>query len=87
MWDWDEQKRQATLLLRGLDFAMVEKLDLDLAEVCLDTRKDYGEARFQARGLIDGRLYVIAFTQRGMNLRLISLRKANKREQVLWENR
>ena len=47
----------------------------------------YGEVRLQARGLINGRLYVIAFTQRGGNLRLISLRKANKREQVLWENR
>ena len=87
MWDWDEPKRQATLLLRGLDFAMVERMDLDLAEVSLDDRKDYGEVRLQARGLIDGRLYVIAFTQRGENLRLISLRKANKREQVLWENR
>ena len=66
---------------------MVERMDLDLAEVSLDDRKDYGEVRLQARGLIDGRLYVIAFTQRGENLRLISLRKANKREQVLWENR
>ena len=87
MWDWDEDKRQATLLLRGLDFAMVERLNLDLAEVSLDDRKDYGEVRFQARGLIDARLYVIAFTQRGETLRLISLRKANKREQVLWANR
>jgi len=87
MWDWDEPKRQATLLLRGLDFAIVERLDLDLAEVSLDDRKDYGEVRLQARGLIDGRLYVIAFTQRGEKLRLISLRKANKREQMLWTNR
>ena len=87
MWDWDEPKRQATLLLRGLDFAMVESLDLDLAEVSLDDRKGYGEVRLQARGLIEGRLYVIAFTQRDESLRLISLRKANKREQVLWENR
>ena len=87
MWHWDEDKRQATLLLRGLDFAMVHELNLDLAEISLDARKDYGEARLQARGLIGGRLYVIVFTRRGQNLRLISLRKANKREQVLWENR
>ncbi|WP_054007245.1 BrnT family toxin [Cypionkella psychrotolerans] len=87
MWDWVEPKRKATLLLRGPDFAMVESMDLDLAEVSLDDRKDYGEIRLQARGLIDGRLYVIAFTQRGESLRLISLRKASKREQVLWENR
>lgn len=66
---------------------MVERLDLDLAEVSLDDRKDYGEVRLQARGLIDGRLYVIAFTQRGEKLRLSRLRKANKREQMLWANR
>ena len=66
---------------------MVERLNLDLAEINLDVRKNYGEVRLQARGLIDGRLYVIAFTRRGENLRLISLRKANKREQVLWESR
>ena len=66
---------------------MVERLNLDLAEVSLDDRKDYGEVRLQARGLIDARLYVIAFTQRRETLRLISLRKANKREQVLWANR
>ncbi len=87
MWEWDEGKRQATLLLRGLDFAMVNALDLDLAEVSIDSRRDYGEERLQARGLIRGRLYVVVFTRRGEDLRLISLRMANKRERMLWENR
>ncbi len=87
MWNWDEDKRQATLLLRGIDLAMVKELDLDLAEISRDVRKDYGEVRLQARGLIRGRLYVVVFTLRGDNYRLISLRKANKREQALWENR
>jgi hypothetical protein len=62
-------------------------MDLDLAEIIRDTRRDYGEVRLQARGLIRGRLYVVVFTIRGADFRLISLRKANKREQVLWENR
>ncbi len=66
---------------------MVEAMDLDLAEISRDTRQDYGEARFQARGLIGGRLFVFVFTRRGEKLRLISRRKANKREQGLWENR
>ncbi len=66
---------------------MVEELDLDLAEVSRDARKDYGEERLQARGLIRGRLFVVVFTRCGADLRLISLRKANKRERMLWENR
>ena len=87
MWDWDEDKRQATLLLRGLDFAMVNGLDLTTAEIDPDLRRDYGEARFKATGLIGGRVFIVIFTPRGERFRLISLRKANPREKREWENR
>ena len=87
MWDWDEPKRQATLLLRGLDFAMVRDFDLDTAVIDPDDRRDYGEARFKATGMIDGRLFITIFTPRGERFRLISLRKANEREKRAWANR
>lgn len=87
MWDWDEPKRQATLLLRGLDFAMVRDFDLDTAVIDPDDRRDYGEARFKATGMIGGRLFIAIFTPRGERFRLISLRKANEREKRAWANR
>ncbi len=87
MWDWDEAKRQATLLLRGLDFGMVHDLDLDTAVIDPDDRRDYGEARFKATGMIGGRLFIVIFTPRGERFRLISLRKANEREKRAWANR
>ena len=87
MWDWDEPKRQATLLLRGLDFSMVRDLDLDTAVIDPDDRRDYGEARFKATGMIGGRLFIVIFTPRGERFRLISLRKANEREKRAWANR
>ena len=87
MWDWDEPKRQATLLLRGLDFAMVRDFDLGTAVIDPDDRRDYGEARFKATGMIGGRLFIVVFTPRGERLRLISLRKANERERRAWANR
>ena len=46
-----------------------------------DTRHNYGEDRFQALGMIDGRLHFLVFTMRGDALRAISLRKANSREE------
>jgi uncharacterized DUF497 family protein len=55
-------------------------MDIDTARVVRDERRFYGEARFQAYGLIDDRLHVLAFTMRGDTLRAISLRKANSRE-------
>jgi uncharacterized DUF497 family protein len=49
-----------------------------------DDRRDYGEIRFNAFGLVNGRLFVCAYTMRGQTYRLISVRKASKREQRLW---
>ena len=87
MWDWDEPKRQATLLLRGLDFAMVNQFDLDTAVIDPDDRRYYGELRFKATGMIGGRLFIVIFTPRGERFRLISLRKANTREKREWASR
>lgn len=87
MWDWDEDKRRATLAVRGLDFRLIAQFDLGGAVIEPDLRRDYGEPRFQAMGMIDGRLHLIVFTPRGDRMCLISLRRANKREQRRWERR
>lgn len=87
MWDWDENKRRATLLFRGLDFALVEGFDLGAAVIDPDDRRDYGEARYKATGMIGGRLFIVVFTPRGDRFRLISLRKANAREKRGWADR
>ena len=47
-----------------------------------DNRKDYGEKRYVGLGHIRKRLMVIVYTERDLDMiRVISLRKANKREQ------
>jgi len=66
---------------------MVRDFDLSSARIDPDLRRDYGEERFKATGMIDGRLFIVIFTSRGERLRLISLRKANEREKRAWENR
>lgn len=45
-----------------------------------DRRADYGEDRMQALGKINGRDHVLVYTLRKDRIRVISLRKANKRE-------
>ena len=49
-----------------------------------DVRKDYGETRLQVLALMDGRLYAAAVTPRGEDLRVISFRKANRREVIRY---
>lgn len=80
IYEWDEGKREANLRDRGVDFAAAARFDWDTAVIEADARQDYGEPRFIARGLIDGRLYVLVYTRRGATTRVISLRKANARE-------
>ena len=46
----------------------------------VDDRRDYGEERRVTLGVIEGRLFVVAYTIRGKVIRLISARKANERE-------
>lgn len=45
-----------------------------------DKRKDYGEARINTLGEIEGTVYFATFTRRGEAVRIISFRKANTRE-------
>jgi uncharacterized DUF497 family protein len=47
----------------------------------LDDRMNYGEVRYRAVSFVDGRLYALAFTMEGEDLRAISLRKATKYEE------
>jgi uncharacterized protein len=84
MWGWDEGKRRKTLAERGIDFAVIQDMDLAKAQIEPDDRQDYGERRFRAFGLISGRLHVAVFTLRGGLFRLISLRRANERETRRW---
>jgi len=50
----------------------------------IDDRFLYGEERFVTFGDVGGRLYVAVYTLRGDSLRMISVRKANAREQARY---
>ncbi|MBI1218835.1 MAG: BrnT family toxin [Rhodobacteraceae bacterium] len=84
MWDWDEDKRRRNAAKHGVDFAAVARFDWASAVVEPDRRRDYGEARLIATGLIGDRLHILIFTRRGGVTRVISLRKANSREVARW---
>jgi uncharacterized DUF497 family protein len=79
--EWDEAKRRVTLAERGLDFADVALIDWDTAVTLEDLRWPYAEPRFITFAPIHGRLCVVAWCWRGTATRVISLRKANAREE------
>lgn len=78
--EFDEAKRQETLLKRKLDMA---DAGLVLAGPTLtfeDDRRDYGEQRYLTFGLLRGRMVLVCWTRRGGVYRIISMRKTNERE-------
>lgn len=83
--EFDTAKDQANEEKHGISLAAAAFLDWNKALIRHDTRKDYGENRYQALGIVGDRLYFVAFTVRGDALRIISMRKANQREERQYE--
>lgn len=79
--DFDPAKRQATLDHRGLDMARAGEVFDGATLTIEDGRADYGEPRFITIGTLDGRMVVLVWTPRANAHRIISMRKANDREQ------
>jgi uncharacterized DUF497 family protein len=82
--EWDERKNQINIRERGLDFADAEIIFDGATFTFDDDRFDYGEERFITLGMLAGEVVVIAHTERGENVRVISMRKATKYEQKLY---
>ncbi len=85
--EWDEQKRTANRAKHRMDFADVARFGWTGAEVLPDNRKDYAEPRFIGYGCLEGRLCVVVFTDRGSVRRIISFRRASRREQAAYHSR
>lgn len=83
--EFDEAKRAVTLQERGLDFADAEAVFAGVNITFPDQRHDYGEERFNTVGLLHGRMVVVTWTPRGAARRIISMRKANEREQARFQ--
>lgn len=81
---WHEPKRQLTLQKRGLDFAQAEHLFAGPTFTFEDDRKDYGELRWVTLGLLREKVVVIVHTESEEEIRIISMREANKNEQQLF---
>lgn len=77
---FDPAKDVANQAKHGVALSDATRFDFETAYVRDDERSDYGERRQIAIGEVDGRLHVLVYTVRGRTCRVISLRKANRRE-------
>lgn len=83
---WDAQKNEVNIAKHGFDFADAEFVFQSKLLVRQDSRKEYGEDRYQGIGKIGDVTVVVIFTLREPEtIRIISLRKANRSERKAYE--
>ena len=79
--EWDDAKNDACFTERGFDFAYVAHAFLDEDRIVSEDRRwDYGDDRYRLLGAVEGRVFVVIYTMRGSTIRIISARKAKRRE-------
>ena len=86
--EWDRSKNEKNILKHGIDFrAAARVFDDPRFIVNEDDRHDYGETRYQIIGAVDPHgVLLVVYTERHENkVRIISARKANKKERHLYQ--
>ena len=78
--EFDPAKDGSNQEKHGLSLALAAQLDWDASLVWVYDRYGYGELRMIALAPDTGILYYVAFVDRGEARRIISLRRANRRE-------
>lgn len=85
--DYNPAKNRANIEKHGIPLFKANEINLETLHIEQDLRKAYSEDRFIGTGYLDRRLHVMIFTPREGKLRVISLRKANKRERKKYEQK
>ena len=81
--EWNEDKRNATLEKHGLDF--VDAVKIFKGDVLTARSPHEGEERWIAIGLLEGTLIAVIYTLRGDIYRIITARRARQKERDLYD--
>jgi uncharacterized DUF497 family protein len=87
--EWDDKKAALNLLKHGvvLEEAAISFFDPDFIRLP-DEKHSITEERYAGIGRTPiGRMLVTNYTERGSNIRIISSRRANKKERKIYEDR
>lgn len=85
--EWDANKNEINIERHEIDFHDAHLIFEYPMLIKTDTRKDYGEQRLVGLGLLFEVEIVIVFTKRGDNIRVISIRRANKNERKIYQEK
>ena len=84
---WSERKRAVNIKTHGLDFVDAPRVFEGATFTFEDDRFSYGEQRFETLGVLSGVPVSIVHTETEDEIRVISFRKATKREANIYYER
>lgn len=85
--EWDENKQLTNLSKHSLNFKDAHLVFAGQTVTFADDRQSYNEPRYITLGTLQDRIVVIIHTYRNHKIRIISMRKANEREQRIYQKR
>ncbi|MBW2011914.1 MAG: BrnT family toxin [Deltaproteobacteria bacterium] len=84
--EWDQNKSRLNFLKHSVLFSDAESVLYDPYALTLEDESAEGEQRHITIGMDSlGRILVVVFTYRGEKIRLISARRATKKERKAYE--
>ena len=85
IFEWDAAKNDVNFRKHRVDFALAALIFEHPVVEALDERRDYGELRWIAYGMVEGEIYRVVYTRRAQNVfRIISAHKAGSRARQRW---
>ena len=78
--EWDSVKNQHNIEKHGIDFTDAVRIFERPTLTVVDNRRNYGEKRIAAMGTIEDVILYVVYTVRDGIRRIISARRANRRE-------
>ena len=83
---WFVIKRAANIKAHGIDFLDAASVFEGVTFTFEDDRFSYGEQRFVTLGMLAGTIVSVVHTENEYEIRVISFRKATKRESQIYFN-
>lgn len=85
LYEWDINKNETNLENHGIDFRDASVVFHGPNIIFKDERKNYGETRWILYGLLGDTVVNMVYTVRQDCIRIISMRRGNKRERIRYE--
>ena len=85
---FDPEKNRKNIRDHGIDLSFGDQVMMDNSALeVLDNTMDYGEERWNVLGMVKGIIYRLTYTDTDEGIRYISLREAEKYEEIRYYKR